>query len=104
MLYSTNPLASTGARAMSVMSAFFGSFGSSVPLAVPRILSYVPTAPNVMPPNVGIWLGAVIAVVELMLSVTMPVAGGGGGGGAAGGGVGTVEVLLPEQPVTAATN
>src|SRR6202789_3965185 len=83
---------------MSVIMALCGSFGSSLPDAVPWIFWYGPTFPNDVPPNVGFWLGAVAAVVGLMVNVTMPVAGGGGGGAGGGGTIGLWVLLL--EPAT----
>ena len=42
-----------GARLMSTMSAFLGSFGSTSPVARPTSFSYGPTWPNDMPSKVG---------------------------------------------------
>ena len=54
-MYWTRPWAFRGAFAMSAITAFFGSLGSTNPVTVPRIFSYWPTAPNDVPPNVGFW-------------------------------------------------
>src|SRR5678815_5005561 len=51
--YSTMPCALRGASSMSWMTAFWESRGSTSPNARPTSLSYVPTAPNEAPPNVG---------------------------------------------------
>src|SRR5712691_1116506 len=51
--YSTMPAAFFGARAMSAMTAFLGSDGSTSPNARPTSFSYCPTVPNEVPSNVG---------------------------------------------------
>src|SRR6266851_8860516 len=51
--YSTIPRAFRGARAMSVITAFRGSFGSTSPNARPTIFLYGPVSPKDVPANVG---------------------------------------------------
>src|SRR5215467_1806431 len=51
--YVTVPLGFFGARPMSMMIAFNGSFGSTSPMICPLMRSYGPTAPKLLPPKVG---------------------------------------------------
>src|SRR6185295_17034941 len=48
---------------MSTIAAFFGSFGSSSPYALPTSFSYCPTSGNVWPPNVGDSLVTMVSFV-----------------------------------------
>src|SRR5712671_1421255 len=61
--YATVPLGFFGAKPTSMMIAFAGSFGSTSPMICPLMRSYGPTAPKLLPPNVG---DSVLAITTLV--------------------------------------